>query len=117
MSKFTGYKCDVCNNAENSSDRPRDWFGVKLPNVGNGDALDTFKDICSDKCLLKFAKERNGSVTVRKSRNPELAEYLKSLGYKPSQVGPLAAGHARHGNIYVDDCVVCKFYSELSEKA
>lgn len=118
MAKVTGFKCDICNKAENGTEAPSDWLRLKLPNVSNG--LDTHKDICSDKCLLKFAKERNG-VAPRPAGKPgasrvntDLVAYLDSVGVRPAQRGPLFRTHSvqRHEmSGLVEDCPICQFLS------
>ena len=115
MAKFTGFMCDVCKTAENGHERPLHWLGVRMPTQNSNDTAEV-KDICSDKCLLKFARERNGggggTVTARKGKMPGLSEFLDSRGIKPSAKGAVSALHARarhEMNGAVEDCLVCEF--------
>jgi hypothetical protein len=119
MAEFTGFMCDVCKQAENGNDRPVHWLRLYLPVAGNGS--DTERDLCSDKCLLKFAKERNGGGGVTYKRGGEtsgLSEFLDSRGIKPSGKGAISASHARRRhemNGGVEDCLVCEFLTMKGE--
>lgn len=113
MAKFTGFMCDSCGKAENGNDRPEEWLGVMLPTQTNQQNPEV-KDLCSDKCLLKFARERAGTGYTRptKSKVPGLSEFLDARGIKPSQKGALSATHTRRRhemNGGVEDCLVCEF--------
>lgn len=112
MGKFVGWKCDVCNNAEDGNDAPIDWLRLRLPSNG----ADNTRDLCSDKCLLKFAKERAGVAPTRPSgkggSDPALLEWLKSQGVKGSALGGVTGSHVRRRHEIagvVDDCLVCKW--------
>lgn len=117
MAKFTGFMCDVCKTAENGNDRPEHWLGLRLP-VSNGGAQSETRDLCSDKCLLKFAKERNGGQARGASRDgkvPGLSEFLTERGIKPSAKGAISASHARRRHEVagaVEDCLVCEFLTK-----
>lgn len=111
MARFTGFMCDVCSVAENGQTRPEHWLAVKLPGLGE----DSNRDICSDRCLLKFAKERHGGS---KGKNPVrekvvgLSEFLDTRGVKPSAKGAVSARHTRQRHELsggVEDCLVCEF--------
>ena len=124
MAKFTGFMCDVCKSAENGNDRPVNWIALRLP--VNGEARgDEGRDLCSDKCLLKFAKERNGgagatSKYVRGGKVPGLSEFLDGRGVKPSGKGALSAIHARQRHEVDggrDDCLVCEFLTMKGEES
>lgn len=115
MGKFVGWKCDVCNNAEDGNDAPVDWLRLRLPTNG----ADNTRDLCSDKCLLKFAKERVGGTvqTKRQGKIPGLREYFISLGLKPQMIGPKMAAHVRSQHEVkgmVTDCPVCEFLTQQS---
>lgn len=112
MGKFVGWKCDVCNNAEDGNDAPVDWLRLRLPSNGTDNA----RDLCSDKCLLKFAKERNGMVATPGTRNnksdPKLIDWLKDQGIKGSALGGIIGSHVRRRHELVgvvDDCLVCQW--------
>lgn len=110
MGKFVGWKCDVCNNAEDGNDAPADWLRLRLPTNG----ADNTRDLCSDKCLLKFAKERVGGAVQTQGRRtiPGLREYFISLGLKPQMIGPKMAAHVRSQHEVkgmVTDCPICDF--------
>lgn len=114
MAKFTGFMCDVCKGAENGNDRPEHWLGLRLPLTnGTGET----RDLCSDKCLLKFARERSG-IGVGQGKNPArgkvpgLSEFLDTKGVKPAAKGAISAGHARQRHEMSgarEDCFVCEF--------
>ncbi len=113
MAKFTGFMCDVCKTAENGNDRPEHWLGLRLP-TSNGGAQAETRDFCSDKCLLKFAKERVGGATkiAGKGKVPGLSEFLSERGVRPSAKGAISASHARRRHEMtggVEDCLVCEF--------
>lgn len=114
MAKFTGFMCDVCSTAENGHERPLHWLGVRMPTQNSNDTAE-IKDVCSDKCLLKFAKDRNGGSTcVRPTRVKiaGLSEFLDSRGVKPSAKGAVSALHARQRHEMDggrEDCLVCEF--------
>ena len=121
MAKFTGFMCDVCKSAENGNDRPEHWLGLRLP-VSNGGAQAETRDLCSDKCLLKFARERVGAgagyTRPTKSKTPGLSEFLDEKGIKPSAKGAISAGHARRRHEMlggVEDCLVCEFLTKKGE--
>ena len=112
MGKFVGWKCDVCGNAEDGNDAPVDWLRLKLPSNGTDNA----RDLCSDKCLLKFARERAGVVSPksgsRKESMPGLREYFESIGLRPAVIGPkmrahTSSQHETRGT--VSDCPICEF--------
>jgi hypothetical protein len=114
MAKFTGFMCDVCQTAETGKDRHVYWLRLYLPVAGNGS--DNERDLCSDKCLLKFARERAGvgtrQATKPKDKVPGLSEFLDTRGIKPSAKGAISAAHARRRhemNGGVEDCLVCEF--------
>lgn len=116
MGKFVGWKCDVCNNAEDGNDAPVDWHRLRLPSNG----ADNARDLCSDKCLLKFAKERAGIVTSGKSKSnsdPRLVDWLKGQGIKGPALGGVIGTHVRRRHELVGvvgDCLVCQWIT--SEK-
>lgn len=100
MAKFTGFMCDVCSTAENGHERPIHWLGVRMPTSSNTDTAE-IKDVCSDKCLLKFARERNGGSAstiprASQSKTPGLSEFLDTRGVKPSAKGRFR--QHMHGN-------------------
>ena len=119
MGKFVGWKCDVCSNAENGNDAPEDWLRLRLP--GNG--TDNTRDFCSDKCLLKFAKERTGTVAKPKRpksevNSPALLEFLTARGVTGSGHGGVIGSHVRRRHEVagmVDDCLVCEFLTMEGE--
>lgn len=110
MGKFVGFKCDMCGSAEDGNERPSWWIVVRLPSSGD----DAVKDICSDKCLLKFAKERTGTVPKENKRAaiPGLREFMIERGFKPQVIGPKLRAHtlSQHASKgAADDCLVCEF--------
>lgn len=118
MAKFTGFMCDVCKTAENGHEPPKDWMNLRLPvmddQIRNGQI--EHRDICSDKCLLKFARERvgvgPGYVRPPKAKIAGLSEFLNEHGIKPSAKGAISARHARlRHEMGVPDngCLVCEF--------
>lgn len=113
MAKFTGFMCDVCKTAENGNDRPVHWLRLYLPVAGNGS--DTERDLCSNKCLLRFAKERNGGSTTTRAAKEKVAglsEFLDERGIRPAAKGAISAKHARQRHEMsggVEDCLVCEF--------
>lgn len=114
MAKFTGFMCDVCKTAENGNDRPEHWLGLKLPS--NGSPISETRDLCSDKCLLKFARERAGdgrvAPTKNKGQNPELVDFLKAQGVRGPSLGGVIGSHVRRRHEMVGavgDCLVCEF--------
>jgi hypothetical protein len=119
MAKFTGFMCDSCGKAENGNDRPDEWLGVMLPVNGNG--IRESRDLCSDKCLLKFARDRNGGSTyVRptKAKIEGLSEFLDSRGVRPAAKGAHSAAHARQRHEMDggrEDCLVCEFLTMKGE--
>jgi hypothetical protein len=79
---------------------------------------DNSRDLCSDKCLLKFAKERNGIAPKPKTQRAStskifgLSEFLDSKGIKPSAKGAVSARHARlrhEMGVPDEECLVCEF--------
>ena len=119
MAKFTGFMCDSCQKAENGNDRPEHWIGVTLPMVGNG--TDNRRDLCSDKCLLKFARERSGGgqASTPKAKIAGLSEFLDTRGIRPAAKGAISAGHARQRHEMtggVEDCLVCEFLTMKGEE-
>lgn len=120
MAKFTGFMCDGCGRAENGNDAPQHWLRLRLP-TSNNEVGDT-RDLCSDKCLLKFARERNGGssyVRPTKAKIAGLSEFLDTRGIKPSARGALSAAHARRRHEMsgpVDDCLVCEFLTMKEER-
>lgn len=125
MARFTGFMCDVCKSAENGTEAPKDWMNLRLPVMGdqirNGQI--EHRDICSDKCLLKFARERagigSGTGYKRPSKVPGLSEFLDEKGIKPSAKGAISASHARRRhemNGGVEDCLVCEFLTMKGEE-
>lgn len=116
MGKFVGWKCDMCNNAEDGNDAPVDWFRLKLPSTGSDNA----RDLCSDKCLLKFARERAGLVAPKRSRNnsdPKLMDWMRSQGLGAHAVGGTIGNHVRRRHELVgvvDDCLVCQWITTES---
>lgn len=105
----------MCNNAEDGNDSPVDWLRLRLP--GNGG--DNARDLCSDKCLLKFARERAGVVSKsganKNKSDPRLIEWLKSQGIKPSGMGGVIGSHVRRRHEIagvVDDCLVCQWITK-----
>jgi hypothetical protein len=113
MAKFTGFMCDGCGKAENGNDRPEHWLGVMLPVNGNG--VRESRDLCGDKCLLKFSRERAGVTTSTRKSSAKIAglsEFLDSRGIRPAAKGALSARHARSRHEVagaVEDCLVCEF--------
>jgi hypothetical protein len=121
MAKFTGYMCDVCKQAENGNDRPIHWLGVRMPTSSNTENPEV-KDLCSDKCLLKFARERAGVGTgyarPTKSKIAGLSEFLDEHGIKPSAKGAISARHARlrhEMGVPDEECLVCEFLTNKEE--
>lgn len=117
MAKFTGFMCDSCGKAENGNDRPEEWLGVMLP--VNGQGMRESRDLCSDKCLWKFSRERAGTVVqTRKAKIAGLSEFLDTRGVRPAQKGAHSAAHARRRHEMtgaVDDCLVCEFLTMKGE--
>ncbi len=118
MGKFVGWKCDVCNNAEDGNDAPVDWLRLRLPSSNGNSERDTTRDFCSDKCLLKFSRERvggsatSGGYRANHPKVPGLSDFLAGKGVKPAGKGVLSALHVkqRHEmNGGRDDCLVCEF--------
>ncbi len=90
MAKFTGFMCDSCGKAENGNDRPNEWLILSLPDANGNNERRESRDLCSDKCLLKFARERSGTVTRAGTRNtkvPGLSEFLDERGVRPAAKG------------------------------
>lgn len=122
MAKFTGFMCDGCGKAENGNDRPEEWLGVMLPVNGNGSRES--RDLCSDKCLVKFARERAGDMRTYKPKSsrksiPGLREYFDSIGLRPAMIGPKMAVHARSQHEMkgaVSDCPICEFQTRKVEE-
>lgn len=111
MGKFVGWKCDVCSNAENGNDAPEDWLRLRLPSNG----ADNTRDFCSDKCLLKFARDRVGGGTGSgdKQKAPQkLLDFLTANGVGSRQRGSVFGNHIRRRHEIagaVDDCLVCQW--------
>lgn len=114
MAKFTGFMCDVCSTAENGHERPLHWLGVRMPTSDANETAEV-KDICSDKCLVRFARVRAETVTKERRDSGKisgLSEFLDSRGIKPAQKGAHSAAHARgrhEMNGGREDCLVCEF--------
>lgn len=121
MAKFTGFMCDMCQTAENGNDRPEHWLGVMLPVNGNG--MRESRDLCSDKCLLKFARERVGTPEkkpgVHKGKSdPRLMEWLGEQGVKGQAMAGTIGNHVRRRHELVgvvDDCLVCQWMTTEKE--
>ena len=116
MAKVTGFKCDICDAVENGHDRPTNWMALKLPSYDHTE-LDTFKDICSDKCLLRFAKDRNG-VAPRTGTRPNkdeanpLNSFLTKHGVKSTSRPGIIGGHTKGRHEATggrENCLVCQF--------
>ena len=121
MAKFTGFMCDGCGKAENGNDRPEEWLGVMLPVNGQGGRES--RDLCSDKCLVKFARERAGIAPrpsgKSRSKIPGLREYFESIGLKPAVIGPKMRAHTASQHEMkgaVEDCPICVFQTRGAEK-
>lgn len=116
MARFTGFMCDICNKASTGEVKPEDWIVVKLPGTGP----DANKNVCSDKCLLKLARGRNGSATPVATKTTTFApdklalyEWLEASGVNGKAKGAAIGTHVRSRHEmggYVDDCFVCQFY-------
>lgn len=59
MAQFTGYECDICHIASRDKDG---WMHLTTHAQGVG-AKGTGWDICSSKCLLKLARDRQAATT------------------------------------------------------
>lgn len=120
MGKFVGWKCDVCNTAENGNDAPEDWLRLRLPSNGSDNNT---RDLCSDKCLVKFAKDRAGIVSrsggSKGKSDPVLVEWLRERGIKGSALGGTLGMHVRRRHEVagaVDDCLVCQWMTTKSDE-
>ena len=112
MGKFVGWKCDVCGNAEDGNDAPVTWLRLRLPSNGS----DNTRDFCSDPCLLRFARGRNGDGRLNSGKkekaSQELLDFLTANGVKASHKGTMFGNHVRRRHEVagmVDDCLVCEF--------
>ncbi len=120
MAKFTGFMCDSCGKAENGNDRPSEWLVLSLPDANGNNERRESRDLCSDKCLLKFARERAGEAGkyAGKAKVDGLSEFLDSRGVRPAAKGAISAQHARRRhemNGAVEDCLVCEFLTGQSQ--
>lgn len=118
MAKVTGYKCDVCNTVESTNERPFHWLSLKLPVATEGGNPEV-KDICSDKCLLKFAKARNGVEPKKpgktRTKVSPLSEYMRSKGIASKSIPGFVGTHVRLRHNLTggrEDCLVCQFETE-----